>query len=372
MKIAIFLPSGNLGGAEQVLLQIANYYAKQNAHVYVYLMTNLGAEDFSARLEPNVNLININAGRELVGSIRLLMHFIGKHKRNKGFDYAFTSHIHLNAFISLLRKFSIISVKKHVARESTMIFSRFKGLRLKLYNTLYDIGYGGVDLVVCQTQLMRKSLLRNKPRLNAKKVIVVNNPITILDSSHVLINPLIDKQYIVAAGRLIPEKGFDVLIASFMLLRHTHKRLELVILGNGVMKESLMLQVRSLGLEQYIHLIGHVDDVYSYFKFSACCVVSSRIEGFPNVLLQMMMVNDAVVSTTCAGGIEKIEGLQVCPVNDENALASKINVALGSDNSPNRPLFDSFLKENNIESFIGNIEQNINLNEKPCTLDLNI
>jgi Glycosyltransferase len=358
MKVAIFLPSGNLGGAEQVLLQIANYHAIRGNNVDVYVLTNLGLDELKRRLNSNVMLMNANARRESVGVVRLLLSFFGR-KRKSQYDRIYTSHVHLNAFVSLLRKFSLIIAKKHIARESTLIFNRFKGFRLKMFSLLYDAGYGKIDLIICQTKLMKEQLLNNKPKIGGSRLAILNNPITPLDSSYNFSNFLPDKKYIVSAGRLIPEKGFDILLESFYNLKSIHPELELVILGDGSSRSLIEAKIDNLGLRGDVHLVGHVNDVYSYFKFAKCCVVSSRIEGFPNVLLQMMMVNDSVISTLCAAGINEINGVETCPINDVEALARAIDGVLCGENSQNRSIFDRYLHNNNIESYIEKMESHL-------------
>lgn len=358
MKVAIFLPSGSLGGAEQVLLQIANAYADRGTEVHVFLLTNIRAEDFRKRLRNEVNMICFEAARESIGIFKFLMHFI-RTSGNCKFDYAYSSHVHLNAYVSLLRKLSILNIKRHIVRESTSVFIRFTGYKLMLFSFLYNIGYSKVDLIICQTELMKDQLIRNKPKLNTKKTIVINNPITPINPTE-FSNPYAGKQYLVSAGRLIPEKGFDILVDSYRKILIQFPELELVILGEGSCRLSLTDQIRRYDLTNRVHLHGWTNDVYSYFKYAKACIVSSRIEGFPNVLLQMMMVNNSVVSTLCAGGIDEIEGIHTCMANDVDELSNVITLTLRTDHTQTRKIFDTFLEKNNIAVYIRTIEQNVN------------
>ena len=81
------------------------------------------------------------------------------------------------------------------------------------------------------------------------------------------------------------------------------------------------------------------------------------MEGFPNVLLQMMSQCDNVVSTICAGGIDQIAGLITCEPNNVDALYQAIKLSLETeDTAKNRPLFDQELESRSISSFIAKIE----------------
>src|SRR5690606_20880375 len=112
--------------------------------------------------------------------------------------------------------------------------------------------------------------------------------------------------FIVTAGRLIHEKGYDILINAFAELKEKYPDLKLIILGYGDLKQELIYLATSLNIEQDVIFWGFVENVYPFFKKAKACVISSRVEGFPNVLLQMMSQNSNVVSTTCAGGIDTI------------------------------------------------------------------
>ena len=107
-------------------------------------------------------------------------------------------------------------------------------------------------------------------------------------------------------------------------------------------------------------VLGRVSNVLAYFNLAKVCVVSSRVEGFPNVLLEMMSQNTNVVSTKCAGGIDELEGVFVVEVNDVSGLVEHLKIILDSDTSHNRVLFDKELKSRNIENFINKIELSLN------------
>lgn len=355
MKVAVFLPSGSLGGAEQVLLQIANAYSDNGAAVTVYLLTNLKATEFEKKLRSEINLICFDAARESKGIFKILVHFLFKFGQNK-FDYAYSSHVHLNAFVSVLRRLSLIKINKHIVRESTLIFNRFKGYKLKLFSFLYNVGYSKVDLIICQTELMKVQLVENKPKLQNRKVVVINNPITLLGKDLTSLNPLPNREYIVSAGRLIPEKGFDILIEAFKVLSRQHPALELVILGEGSSRNNLEKQIDTAALNGKVHLVGFVENVYSYFTYAKMCVVSSRIEGFPNVLLQMMSCNNRVVSTLCAGGIENIKGVTTCKTGDTSDLIEAISQSMRIEETYTRKVFDEFLSNNDITKYIETVE----------------
>src|SRR5690606_34407926 len=105
-----------------------------------------------------------------------------------------------------------------------------------IFKLQYFLGYKSLDLLICQTQLMKTQLIKALPWLEENiKIIVIPNPLnlsaleTIEDRTFEL-----DNNYIISAGRLIPEKGFDILINSFKKVKELYPSLNLVILGEGL------------------------------------------------------------------------------------------------------------------------------------------
>jgi hypothetical protein len=89
-------------------------------------------------------------------------------------------------------------------------------------------------------------------------------------------------------------------------------------------------------------------------------VVSSVKEGFPNVLLQMMTLNNCVVSTVCAGGIEDIPGILKAKTNDAGSLATQLRVALSRSYHNKRHPRVNYLKNRSPSGFTKAIIRSLN------------
>jgi len=281
--------------------------------------------------------------------------------KNIDFDYAFTSHVHCTSLVGILLKLNQIKVKYFIARESTSVFRRFTGIKLFTFKFLYNLGYSKVDLLICQTDYMKDQLTEALPWLEKNvNIKTIPNPIDLDNIRTKAIESLnieIVEPYIVSAGRLIPEKGFDILIKAFEKLTVNYSELKLIILGEGNQQEKLEEQIQKSDLQKKVYLLGFKPNVYPYLKKAKLCVVSSRIEGFPNILLQMMSQNTKVVSTLCAGGIADMEGIYTCVVDNVDALYDSINKCLVEDTRGNRLLFDEELKNRSITEFLKTINR---------------
>ena len=352
-KILIVIPSDDQGGAEKVLKMIASHYvSKANVSVFFLQKRSTSLWD-DLLINKNITLDYGKSKSSALGLINLL-YFILKCRK---YHHIFSSQTLINGFIGLLIKLKLIKADFFVARESTSLFNRFSGIKLLKYRMMYYLGYSSIDLLICQTELMKDQFMKNLPFISKKiNIKTIPNPINIEKTLQTNTDLIFNEDYIVAAGRLIEEKGFDILIDAFNLLQNDCSNLKLVILGEGPLRSHLETKIRNLNLADKVLLPGRVSNVLAYFNLAKVCVVSSRVEGFPNVLLEMMSQNTNVVSTKCAGGIDELEGVFVVEVNDVSGLVEHLKIILDSDTSHNRVLFDKELKSRSINEFINKIE----------------
>lgn len=361
-KILVALPNDMLGGAEQFLKIVATYYARMGYEVFVFFITKErfgGWEDLKHNEQVKLNFGTGN--REKKGILQFFRNLY--RNRHHRFDIAITSHTHVTGIIGLLRSMGVLKINYFIGRESTSIFKRFSGTRLMVFRMFYFMGYRSLNMLICQTDFMKEQLLEGIPRITSGlNIQVLHNPINLEGINHQAAvenigNPI--PRYIVSAGRLIPEKGYDLLIKAYADILPEFPDTKLLILGEG--NERVMLQslVEQLGVADGVMMPGRVNNVYPYFKQAALCVVSSRVEGFPNVLLQMMSQNDNVISTTCAGGIDKIPAMSTCVPGDAVLLAQLMREALGADaalKADRGRKFQAYLEENSLSNFMKKID----------------
>lgn len=352
----VCLPTDNHGGAENILKQIVlgNFFDNE---VYVLILRKQST-DFWSGMPSNIKVKYFNNTHHYAGFIKLIFYLL-KTSSNYNICYVISSQSYINGLLGFCRKIKFLRCKFLILRESTTPFNRFSGLKLFLYKWPYFLGYSGASIIVCQSEVMKEKLLLSFPRLK-NKVKVLHNPINLSEANELGNMPPampidISTPFIVSAGRLIDVKGFDLLIKAFGEISSNDKNLQLIIFGEGVMRKELELLVEELQLKSKVLLPGHCKNIYPYFKLARLCIVSSRIEGFPNVLLQMMSQNGNVISSTCAGGIEDIPGLPTFPPEDLVALKEKTlqNLYLEPPIINHRyAVYNNYLAERSLEKFI--------------------
>ncbi len=162
---------------------------------------------------------------------------------------------------------------------------------------------------------------------------VIHNPFKILETSKLpedQMSQLVpNRSWLVAMGRLTFQKGFDNLLQAFKLIAPQHPDWHLLILGEGELQAELEHMRCSLGLVQQVSFLGLVQNPFDILKQAQLFVLSSRFEGFGNVVVEALACGLPVVATDCPSGPSEIvrngiDGLLV-PNEDINALAAALH-----------------------------------------------
>ena len=176
--------------------------------------------------------------------------------------------------------------------------------------------------VITLTERDRQQYLSLSP--GNTKVVAIPNPVTI---QHVSASDLHSKT-VIAVGRLVPEKGFDLLLQAWAEVWPMCSEWTLKIVGSGADGERLQLQAAALGIGQGVMFVPNTKDMPLQYQRAALSVCSSRFEGFGLVLVEAKSCGLPVVSFDCPCGPsdivrDEIDGLLV-PAEDTRALALAI------------------------------------------------
>jgi len=328
------LPTDRLGGAERVAMNLVRYLSATKPEVIISVVFmsrgDSGGWDDLKDIT-NVKLVYHNFKSEK-SSFPYLVYYLTKNI--KTVDFVYTTHTHVNALMSALRKFKLFSCNYLVLRESTIISQRFSGFKKLTFDILYKF-YGAQDLLICQTDLMRDELVKVRGNVISHNVKTINNPLNLrhinstlakAESSHIQNSDFT----IVMVGRLAPIKNYNLVINALAELKLTKvKRFKLKIIGDGILKNKLRKLARTHNLQKEIEFLGNIKDPYQYMKGADLGIVSSISEGFPNVLLEMMAsgIKNLVV-TPCTGGLNQLPKLTVTIDHSIEAMVTAISNAI--------------------------------------------
>lgn len=340
-EISLISLTDKPSGAENVLLKMA-------INVNGKLIFIAKSKDIHLDIPDDLSKVYIS--RNIYIGMLKLIPLLGKLKKD---EIVMSTHPYLNAYLGFFKRIGYLK-SQLIARECTSVFTRFSGVKKLAYQIIYEVGYPAVDLVICQTDIMKTQLMDHNAFLDSTRVIVQPNPVDfdkmILLGNEPFVEDDVNTEFICTAGRLIPEKGFDVLIKAFKILHKSYPNLKLYILGEGKERQVLNQLIENYKLENSVILKGHISNPAPYFKNAKLCVVSSIKEGFPNVLLEMMALNPVIVSTLCAGGIASIPNITTVEVNNSEALAAAMQNTLINNQFESNPHVD-FLLERSPKNF---------------------
>lgn len=300
ISVMFILPDLNLGGAERIITTISNHLPREKFVPSILLFKKEGGYlDFLAK---DVEIIEIHTG-SIRSSLFPILKQIQKRKPNIVFSGWGEISAFLSPFIPFFRNTKFISretnvVSQHVTRKEILFFYKF-------YNNFHQI--------ITQSNDMTDDLIENF-KIKKDKIYKVNNPVDFdfieekLSLSAIPLDFSEDYKNVVAIGNLSARKGFDNLLNVFGYLKD--EKIKLHILGDGRDRDFLYQIKSDLDLKNVI-FHGQQKNPYEYLKFADLFILSSRYEGFPNVLLEAGACGVYSLANNCPGGITEIIQNQV-------------------------------------------------------------
>ena len=167
------------------------------------------------------------------------------------------------------------------------------------------------DGIVAVSQGVADDLIRLLPVVSPRVTTIYNPVVTLGHAAKAAVpikHPWFDAENVpvlLSAGRLVPQKDYATLLRAFAEVISSRPA-RLVILGVGPERENLLELAECLKVSQQVDLPGFEVNPFAYMSRSRVFVLSSRYEGFPNVLAQAMACGTPVVSTDCRSGPREI------------------------------------------------------------------
>ena len=162
---------------------------------------------------------------------------------------------------------------------------------------------------------------------NNKKLFFLQDAIINLDDLNFkknIITKKTHKKIILSAGRLTRQKNYEYLIAEYHKFLNVSDEYDLVILGDGEDKVKLLSLIKNLRLENRVHLMGRVNNVYDYMKSADLFVLSSLWEELGFVIVESAFNNLFIISSNCPNGPTEFIEHDSCGIlfqnNKENSL----------------------------------------------------
>ena len=347
MKTILFiLPDLNQGGAERVITILCNELDRTKFCPKLVLFKKEGY--YLNHLKNDVEIIELNVSR-IRYSIFKIVPLIHKLKP----EIIFTGWGEISAFLSPIIPF--FSKTKFITRETNVVSEHVKRKEILFFYRFYT----NFHQIIAQSNDMKKDLIENF-KISENRIVKINNPVDFdlinqMKNENINIDNNTIYKKIVAIGNLSPRKGFDLLLEVMSELKD--QNIHLTILGDGVFKDELFQKREELGLDN-VTFQGKVDNPFTYLKNADLFVLSSRYEGFPNVLLEAGACGVYSLANNCPGGINEIiqkeVNGEVSSIEDSKGFAERIKIILNKSYSKEKiieSIYSRFSKEKIIQQY---------------------
>ncbi|MEK7778734.1 MAG: glycosyltransferase family 4 protein [Pseudomonadota bacterium] len=340
-RILFLVSSMNSGGAERVAANLANAWVERGYQVTLVVTYSKRGECFYA-LSDKIELCYLS---DLAGNSYQFPPFV--QFRRLWALRCLIKTIQPDVVLSFLTNVNVATIlaawgSGYAVIVSERIYPPMESVGW-FYNLLRVLTYPYAASVVVQTKVGMQWIIEN---IRGAQSAVIPNPVPYplsvfepkLAPQTLLAN---GRKLLLGVGRLVDQKRFDCCLLSFATLAKRYVDWDLVILGEGPLREALESQIKALGLESRVYLPGGVGNVGDWYVRADLYVMSSSFEGFPNTLVEAMAHGCAVVSYDCNTGPRDIirdgeDGLLVNPVGDVTALTSALDQLMGDDKQRER------------------------------------
>lgn len=337
MQITLIIPGLTSGGAERVLVLLAQGFLQRGHAVTVITLSSKDTDFYS--LPPAIERVALNLRQKsptlLHGVwntiVRLIRLRQAVRKTQPHIVISFMAPMNIFASLALLRtKYPKIGTE-HISPKICPCEQPWKMLRYFAYLNLTK--------VVSVSQDVNKDI---DCLPEAKKTVIYNPFIPIPDiANHIRLPSGVDpnKKWIISMGRLTYQKGFDILLNAFQTVANQHPDWQLLILGEGELKHDLENLRDQLKLSEQVVFTGAISPPFPILQNSALFVMSSRFEGFPMAHGEALTCGLPVIATDCFGVRElirdDIDGI-VVPNEDVAALAAAMDRLMSDELERNR------------------------------------
>lgn len=322
-NIAFTFPDFRGGGAEKVMIRLANYVSTlEDYNVYIFVASKQG---------PNLSQLNIciktiELGFSGLRSVPSLLFNIKKYDID-----IIIGTLNMAHAISLC---NILAPKKClcIARLGNTIgeeIKHYSGIK-KIVYTYYQKTLSFADIIVTQSKYMKNDLKNFISEKKHSKIKLVYNPIDqdeLINKAKEPHSLTITSNDIVTIGRLEFQKNHYQTLRVFKIYNKQFPESKLHIIGSGSLKNDLIEYCEKNNIKENVIFHNYIENPYPLLKKCRMVVMSSYYEGFSNVILECVALRVKIVASNCPGGNAEIithENGYLFEVDNDNDMLEKM------------------------------------------------
>jgi glycosyltransferase involved in cell wall biosynthesis len=331
-KITLFIANLEGGGAERVMVTLANEFVNKGYEVDLLLVKAVGP--FLQEVDNKVNVVSFDSSKTIF-SLFPLISYLHKEKPR-----VILSTLLMTNIITVLAKYLIRAKAKVILREAITASAddQYKKMNFERIISLFrKWALKRADLIVAPSKGVSDDLIKFY-KIKNERIRVIYNPVDInkcfqnaLEKNTFLDAIPVTTPIILGIGRLNGQKDFETLINAFKIVRSSQNAL-LIILGEGNQRSKLEKVIFNHELSECVILPGFISNPYPFLKRASVYVLSSLYEGMPNTLIQAVVFQKQIVATDCPSGpFEILDGGKfghLVEIGDVKGIASGILLGL--------------------------------------------
>lgn len=323
MNILLIITGLGMGGAEHVVVNLADELVKRGHQVKIAYLTG---QALVLPESPSIEVISIG----MAGAKSFFSAYFKLRSLIKSFkpDVVHSHMVHAN-ILSRLVRLTVNIPKLICTAHNTSEGGKLRMLAYRLTDKLADISTNVSEEAV--------AAFVSKGAVKPGRMLAVANGI---DTAKFSFNKsdrerlrkelkITDQKMLLAVGRLDTQKDYPNLLNSIYLLKQKRQDFKVFIVGDGPLRAELRQRVKELELTEYVEFLGLRRDVAQLMSAADVFVLSSAWEGFGLVVAEAMACERQVVATDC-GGVKEVVGDAgfIVSARDSSALVNSINTVL--------------------------------------------
>jgi glycosyltransferase involved in cell wall biosynthesis len=303
-SLAVYLPDLAGGGTERMHINLAPHFLAAGMQVTFLLDRRSGA--LLGKVPGGAEVHVLEASRQVAAVPKLV-----RYLRSRPVDLLISNMEHGNVISVWARRLAAARTRIIVAQHCSFRDQVNRGdWKFKLLPRLYRTALPRADAIVCVSNGVAGEIAEVSGLALSRMNVIYNGAMT-AELKQAAEQPAdhpwfaLGEPVIVAAGRLVELKDYPTLLRAFA--RVVEKRpARLIILGDGPLRQNLRSLAKELAIDNRLDLPGFVTNPMPFMRNAAAFALTSRAEGFGNVLVEAMACGTPVVSTDCPHGPAEI------------------------------------------------------------------
>ena len=297
-KIAFFISSMDIGGAEKTTLAMIEQLIHLNFQVTLILTVKRGELIGSVPQDCDVTSIDITRSFQIPFK---LWKCLQEHR----IEVLVSNFWKLNLCASVVK---LIMPKLRLVLVEHSPPSQTSTSPVWLYRPLTSILYRCASRVVAVSNSVKQDVIRCTVALK-DKIIVLYNPVSIERNSLTTLSEEEPKCTgrgvdLIFIGRLEPEKNVELILDAIKILSAKCRKIDIV--GDGSLRSSLEKKAIDIGIQDKVNFLGFKQDITEALCASDILVLSSDMEGLPTVVIEALICGKGVAVIPIPGGINEI------------------------------------------------------------------